>query len=100
MRGLSNSNGMEMPMAFTGISVPTSAWEADETYVDYPFRASVALEGVTENFAPSVSFAPADALENIFAPVSESYNGGIYIYANEIPAETVTIPAIVCIPVG
>ncbi len=86
-------------LAFTGISVPTSAWAADDTYEDYPFRAAITLEGVTEDFAPSVSFAPEDALENIFAPVAETYDGGIYIYANESPEETVTVPAIVCIPV-
>lgn len=99
MRGLSNSHGLELPVVFTGISVLTSAWTDDETYEDFPFRASVTLEGVTEDFAPSVTFAPEDALENIFAPVAETYDGGIYIYACESPAETVTIPAIVCIPV-
>lgn len=86
-------------VSFINIQVQTSAWQADETYGDYPFRAAVALDGVTEDFAPSVTFAPEDALENIFAPVAETYDGGIYIYANESPAETVTIPAIVCIPV-
>ena len=99
MRGLSNSHGMQLTLAFTDVSVPSSAWQEDETYGNYPFRAAVTLEGVTEDFAPSVSFAPEDVLENIFAPVAESYDGGIYIYACESPAETVTIPAIVCIPV-
>ena len=99
MRGLSNSHGMQLTLAFTDVSVPSSAWQEDETYGDYPFRAAVSLEGVTENFAPSVTFSPEDALENIFAPVAESYQGGIYIYASESPAETVTVPTIVCIPV-
>lgn len=100
MRGLSNSHGLELPVVFTGISVLTSAWTADETYEDFPFRAAITLEGVTEDFAPSVVFSPADAMSGSFAPVAESYAGGVYIYANESPAETVTIPSIVCIPVG
>lgn len=86
-------------LAFTNITVGSEAWQEDKTYGNYPFRAAVTLEGVTEDFAPSVSFAPEDVLENIFAPVAESYDGGIYIYACESPAEVVTIPAIVCIPV-
>ena len=86
-------------LAFLELTVEPENWQEDETYGDYPFRAAVALEGVTEDFAPSVTFAPEDALENIFAPVAETYDGGIYIYACESPAETVTIPAIVCIPV-
>ena len=84
-------------LAFLELTVEPENWQEDETYGDYPFRAAVTLEGVTEDFAPSVSFAPEDALENIFAPVAETYDGGIYIYACESPAETVTIPAIVCI---
>ena len=100
MRGLSNSHGMQLTLAFTDVSVPSSAWQEDETYGDYPFRAAVNLEGVTEDFAPSVVFSPADAMSGSFAPVAESYAGGVYIYANESPAETVTIPSIVCIPVG
>lgn len=86
-------------LAFEDLSVDTQAWQEDETYEDYPFRAAVALEGVTEYFAPSVIFAPEDAQENIFAPIAETYNGGVYIYANESPAEAVNIPAIICIPV-
>ena len=86
-------------LAFLELTVEPENWQEDETYGDYPFRAAVALDGVTEDFAPSVTFAPEDALENIFAPVAETYDGGIYIYACESPAETVTIPAIVCIPV-
>lgn len=86
-------------LAFTDITVDSEAWQEDETYGDYPFRAAVTLEGITEDFAPSVTFRPEVTIENIFAPVAESYNGGIYIYACESPAETVTIPAIVCIPV-
>ena len=86
-------------LAFTDLAVAPEVWQEDETYVDYPYRAAVTLEGVTEDFAPSVTFAPEDALENIFAPIAETFSGGVYIYANESPAETVNIPAIVCIPV-
>ena len=86
-------------LAFTDLTVAPEVWQEDETYVDYPYRAAVTLEGVTEDFAPSVTFAPEDALENIFAPIAETFSGGVYIYANESPAETVNIPAIVCIPV-
>ncbi len=87
-------------LAFTNLEVEPEDWQEDETYGAYPFRATVALEGVTEDFALSVTFAPEDVLENIFAPVAESCSGGVYIYASESPAATVTIPAIVGIPVG
>ena len=87
-------------LAFSNVAVEASVWQEDETYGDYPFRAAVSLEGVTENFAPSVTFSPEDVLENIFAPVAACYGDGIYIYANELPGKDMTIPSVLAIPVG
>ena len=86
-------------LAFENVEIQPSAWQADETYAEYPFKAAVALSGVTANFVPDVVFSPDDSISNIFAPISESYDGGVCIYANEILTEAVIIPTIVCIPV-
>ena len=86
-------------LAFENVEIQPSAWQADETYAEYPFRAAVALSGVTANFVPDVVFSPDDSMSNIFAPISESYDGGVYIYANESPAEAVTLPTVKCTPV-
>ena len=37
-----------------------------------------------------------DATSGNFAPVCETYNGGVYIYAKEKPTTTITIPTIEC----
>lgn len=83
-------------LLFRDTTVAASAWAADDTYKDYPFRAGVPLSGVIPTMIPNVVF-PVDAiLNNNFAAVCECYNGGIYIYADNIPVEDVVIPTIIC----
>ena len=77
-------------LVFTNTTVST--WESDETYADFPYRASVALTGVTANSFAQVVFSVADAMSGNYAPVAETYNGGIYLYSKV--DDTVTIPTI------
>jgi len=87
-------------LSFTNKTVASSAWESSSTYAGYGYRASVACSGVTANHFPMVAFSPADAGSGNFAPVVQSYSGGVYIYARSKPAATVTIPSIVCLPLA
>ena len=81
-------------LRFTSVTVAASAWESDETYEDFPYRAAVTLTGATATQRPEVCFAPADAISGNFAPVADSYSGGIYLYAVNVPDDTITIPVI------
>lgn len=76
------------------ITVETSAWASDATYGDYPFRASIQIEGCSVNHIPEVTFSLADATSGIIAPIAETYDGGVYIYASEKPSAVITIPTI------
>ena len=78
----------------SNISVPTSAWLTDTTYTDYPFRASIPIDDCTANHIPEVTFALSDATSGNLAPIAETYDGGVYIYAAEVPSEAMTIPTI------
>lgn len=82
-------------LMFQNTTVATSAFVADATYTDYPYRASVALAGAISGMIPEVIFGLEDAISGTFAPVAESYNGGIYIYANGVPSANITIPTII-----
>lgn len=86
-------------MAFGPQTVASSAWASDDTYPDYPYRAAVALSGVTANHAPIVNFSNADSLSGKLSPVADSYAGGVYIYATESLAETVNIGSVICVKV-
>nr|DAM75214.1 MAG TPA: Receptor Binding Protein [Caudoviricetes sp.] len=83
-------------LTFTNKSVAASAFVSNSTYSDFPYRAAVTLTGVTAAMIPEVFFGLTDAMSGNFAPVAESYAGGIYIYAAAKPSATITIPTILC----
>lgn len=76
-------------------TIATSAWASDTTYADYPYRASVALPPITAVSFAEIVFSPTDATSGNFAPVCDTYNGGIYIYAKAVPDAVITIPTII-----
>ena len=76
-------------------TIATSAWASDTTYADYPYRASVALPPITAVSFVEIVFSPTDATSGNFAPVCDTYNGGIYIYAKAVPDAAITIPTII-----
>lgn len=80
------------------VSVSASSFVANTTYAEqgYGYRASVAISGVISSMIPEVVFSMSDAVSGNFAPVAETYNGGVYIYASEKPDATITIPTIIC----
>ena len=83
-------------LQFENTSVAASAFVADSTYEDFPFRASVSLDGVLESMTPEVIFGLVDAVSGLFAPVAECYTGGVYVYASDVPEAAITIPTIIC----
>lgn len=83
-------------LVFANTAVPVSAFVADSTYQDYPFRAAVTLENVLSFMIPNVVYSVAALTDNNFAPVAECYNGGVYIYADSKPSNPVEIDTIIC----
>ena len=81
-------------LRFTNVSVAAASFVSDATYQDYPYRAAVALTGATATMRPDVCFGLTDAASGIFAPVADSYAGGVYLYATEQPSAAITIPVI------
>ena len=92
---LEAGTGVELKkLQFNNTSVAVADFVADTTYEDYPFRAAIPLEGVLESMIPEVIFGLLDATSGIFSPVAESYNGGVYLYASDLPEAVVVIPTI------
>lgn len=80
---------------FSNVSVSKGDFVSDTTFQDFPYRASVALSGVIESMIPEVVLSVDDAGSGNFAPVTESYNGGVYLYAGSPPDADITIPTII-----
>ena len=76
-------------------TIATSAWASDTTYADYPYRASVTLPTITALSFVEIVFSPADATSGNFAPVCQTYSGGVYLYAKAVPDAAITIPTII-----
>lgn len=75
-------------ITYTNMVVHQTSFLLNGTYEDYPYRASIPLAGVTVETIPEVVFSVGDVQSSIFAPVAHTYNGGIYIYANDVPYGT------------
>lgn len=81
--------------AITVNNVSVSNWAANTTYKDYGYRASVAISGVTTAHVPDVTFGLTEALSGKYAPISETYNGGVYLYSKTNTA--ITVANILCV---
>lgn len=92
---LEADSGVELKkLLFSNTVVNPSSFVNDSTYGDFPYRASVALTGVISSMIPEVVLGLEDALSGNFAPIAESYDGGVYLYAESIPETAVAIPTI------
>lgn len=76
-------------------TIATSAWASDTTYTEYPYRASFTLPSITALSFVEIVFSPADATSGNFAPVCDTYAGGVYLYAKAVPDADITIPTII-----
>lgn len=83
-------------LRFQNVVVNASAWVGDTTYTDYPYRANVALRGVDSTMFPDVVIDETDKGKYEFASSSDSYNGGIHLYASSIPENAITLRTVVC----
>lgn len=83
-------------LRFSDVSALAAAFIEDTTYESFPYRGAVVLTGVTAAMVPEVVFGVGEATSGIFAPIAEAYDGGIYLYAAEIPEADITIPTIIC----
>ena len=94
---LEAGTGVELKkLQFNNVSVNVADFVADATYEDFPFRAAVSLEGVLDSMIPEIIFSLLDATSGLFAPIAETYNGGVYLYATDVPKAAVTVPVIIC----
>ena len=76
------------------VSAPT--WVESTTYPEYPYQADLPILGISVNDIPTVNFALSDAISGNYAPVAESFEGFIRIYAKAIPETPTKITSIVC----
>jgi hypothetical protein len=96
---IESGSGVELKkLAFHNVAASASDFIANSTYADsgYNFRIALSLGGVSGAMIPEVVFSVKDATSGNFAPVAETYGGGVYIYSATQPTEDIVIPTIIC----
>lgn len=76
------------------VQIPISLWRESTAHEGYGYEASFSIEGITAASICSIIFDLEEVLTNNFAPVCESYYGGITIYAKRLPTKVVKISSI------
>ena len=66
-------------LKFLDTEVPVASWHSDNTYNDYPFAADLSLEKVDETRSASVVFNLNEAVSGNFAPICDTFSGGVRI---------------------
>lgn len=77
----------------TNLSVPLASWSAS-SYADWPFKASIAINGCTADHVCDVIFNLEQISMGIFAQFAETSAGEVTIFAEEKPDAAITIPVI------
>lgn len=83
-------------LRFTNVRVAKSLFVSDTQYSEcgYEYKATIPLNGATENMRPVVVFSPESMNENDLSGPVFSYNGGIYLYLSSPPISDFVIPVI------
>lgn len=79
----------------SNVTVKVSDWRDSTVNEYYPYEATIAIDGVTENMFPDVTFSFNDATSGNFAPVSTSITNGVVIYTISIPVEDIVISSVI-----
>jgi hypothetical protein len=79
---------------FNWVNIQAGAWVADSTYAARPFRAAVPLDGVTESDIAQVVFSDNDLQNFGLGANATTYNGGVYVYIDQVPPGVLTVPTI------
>lgn len=79
---------------FTDCLIQVGDWKADKTYPARPFRASIPLDGVKEADIAQVMFSDNDLQEYGLGANVATYDGGVYVYIDQVPPGSLTVPTI------
>lgn len=91
--GLEVINGsLASAIVAKNLTIPTTDFVQDTTTSEnYQYKATIAITGVTADMIAYVNFSIPDAESGILATFAQTYNGGVYIFASEVPEQAVDI---------
>jgi len=81
---------------FTNKIINASDFRSSSECSGYPYRAKIALKGITENYTVDVIFDDYDAISGNYAPLAKTSDGYVSIYAKVAPSSSIYVPVIKC----
>ena len=98
-QSIDNVSGSIKHIKASNVDIAISAWATDPEGLsaDFPQRAAVTVTGVTSAMFTEVVFSVADAMSGNFAPISQSGDGVVYIYAAEVPESIITVQSVLAV---
>lgn len=84
-------NKQDKNLYFTDVRV--TSWVSSSKYSDFGYQSDIACEGVTSEMYPEVVFGVQEANTGDYAPICETLEGVVRIFAKS--NATITIPTIV-----
>lgn len=88
-------NSISRTKILQNITIESTSYVSDNTYEEYPFRATIADAEITSAMVPILTYSVLDAISGIHCPVAETVDGSLYLYASEKPQSSVHIESIV-----
>lgn len=82
-------------LSFINKVVPVTSWTKDSAYIDYPYRAAIACDGVTADYSSDVRFDMETVVSGELSTVTDTIDGKVYIYANIEPLKDIAVPVII-----
>lgn len=77
------------------VVVEVDAWSEGSAHVDFPYQATIPVTGANDKMKVEVVFSALDAATGNYAPIAESIEGGVKIFAINVPEYAITIPTII-----
>lgn len=74
---------------FNNLSWTSSSPHSSDTQSVYGHRCSIPCSGVTHDMFAEVVFGVDSAISGLYSPISECYDGGVYIWATEATNPTI-----------
>ena len=81
---------------FTNIECPMSQWKKSNEVTEYPYSLDIPLDYIKSTSMATVIFNEDDIKYDDYAPICQTLDGIVRIYAKNIPFKNIIISEIQC----
>lgn len=87
-------NSLPKSFLVENVTLTADMYSADTTYTGFPYKVTIPIEGVTEDYIADVVFSPSVASSGNFAEVTHTAENAVLIFAKAIPESEIIVPTV------